>query len=398
MKWLDIVNNIEPDKRVQRTLYFARIVSLLHEYVEKRADFYAAEDLISVTFDWSPRRSLVLIKWFVDIEVFSEDYARNLFLSLLLQQESHISTGDIIPFVDLMLFSDEILDIHKKILETTIIRSIKGGEPSVGIIIHHLLDSIELYCDPTQKYQWQLNIAEIIRANAIDPSNFNLNIDELKKTVNSNKSSMSGLDKEIPEELLQRPVEPEVLIQIIPELKYHYSWESTVFDIVSTYSKEQIQKVISVISDNSDLCVVLSRRLMDLNDLSSAKQVAIKAINECRWGGYGLPSDHGAKVEALKIIMQIDSDLGREIAFKVLFDDLTVNYPYFYTIATKMDRLMPHLTENNDQIVQMWEEIQEYLCQILSEYKLPLEIPDNFLNDTENDTIEATFAEYQNIF
>ncbi len=204
IKWLDIINNIEPDKRVQRTLYFARIVSLLHEYVEKRADFYAAEELISVTFNWSPRRSLILIKWFVDIGVISTDYARDFFLSLLLQQESHISTGDIIPFVDLMLFSDDILDIHKKILGTTIIRSIKSGEPSADIIINHLLDSIKLNCEPTQKYQWQLNIAEIIHANAIDPNNFNLNVDVLKKIVNSNKSSMSGLGEEIPKILSNR--------------------------------------------------------------------------------------------------------------------------------------------------------------------------------------------------
>ncbi|MDD4323966.1 MAG: ATP-binding protein [Eubacteriales bacterium] len=398
IEWLNIINSIEPEERVHRTLYFARIVSLLHGYVEKRADVYAAEGLISITFDWSPGRALILAKWFTDIGVFSDDYARDLFLSLLLQRESYIPAGDIIPFVDLMLLSDEILETHKRIMEASIIRSIKWGEPSVDTIIKHLLDSIELYCGSAQKYQWLLNIAEIIDANAIDPRNFNLNLDELKEAAKSNNSSVSGLDKEIPEELLQRPVEPEVLIQKIPGLKYHYTWEPIVFDIVSTYSKEQIQKVLSVISDNSDLCVVLSRRLLDLNDLSGAKQVAIKAINECRWGGYGLPSDHGAKVEALKIIMQIDSDLGREIALRMLFDDLTKELPYFYTISIKMDSFMPNLAENSDQIRQMWEEIEEYLRQILSEYKLPLEIPDKFLDEIENDTIEATFAEYQKIF
>ena len=57
-------------------------MSLLHGYVEKRADVYAAEDLISITFDWSPGRALILIIWFTEIGVFSYVFALYFFLSL----------------------------------------------------------------------------------------------------------------------------------------------------------------------------------------------------------------------------------------------------------------------------------------------------------------------------
>jgi hypothetical protein len=398
IKWLDTINKIEPNERIQRTLYFARIVSLLHEYTEKRADFHAAEDLISITFDWSPRRALILTKWFADKEIFSEEHARNLFLFHLLQGESHLPIDEIIPFVDLMLCADEILHIHEQTIKNTINRYITGGGKSLDTIVKYLLDSIERYCEPSQKYQWQLYIAELIVTHGSKPSHFCLNIDELKELVKTNNHSTSGLDEKIPDELLQRPVEPEVLIQKIPELKYRYIWEPIVFDIVSTYSKEQIHKVLNAISNNSDLCVNLSQRLMDLNDFDSAKQAAVKAINECEWGGYGLPSDHGTKVEAIKIIMRIDSDFGRELALKTLFNDLTIKFPYFYTIATHMDGFLPYIVENTDQTKQIWAEIQNYLTQILIEYQLPPEIPDNFLDEIRPDTIESAFVEYQTKF
>jgi hypothetical protein len=392
IKWLDIINKIEPNERIQRTLYFARIVSLLHEYVEKRADFHAAEDLISITFDWSPRRALMLTKWFTDKEIFSEEHARNLFLFHLLQGECYLPIEEIIPFVDHIFHSDEILSFHQQIIKSTINRAIKEGHESVDKIVNHLLGCIDLYSDPPKKYEWKLNLAEIIKTAAIDPSTFGLSIDDLRHSINPNYSTDTDLDEKI-DELLQVLVEPEVLIQRIPELKF--IWDPLVFVIVSAYSKEQIHKVLNAISNNSDLCVNLSQRLMDLNDFDGAKQAAIKAINECGWGGYG---DHGAKVEAIKIIMQIDSEFGREIALSTLFNDLTIKYPYFYTVATHMDGFMPYIVENNDQIKQIWDEIQNYLNQILIEYQLPPEIPDNFLDEIRPDTIEAAFAEYQKIF
>jgi len=398
IKWLKIINVIEIDKRIERTIYFAKIISMLHQYVEKRGDFDAAEELISTTFNWSPKRALILTKWFVNQEIISEKYARELFLLELLKSDSVLPIEEIIPLIDIMLYSDEIESIHKQILEFSLSRSLKRGRDFGYTIIKYILESINQIQEKSLKIRWQFQMAEIINHLGIDPGIFNLNIYELKTIINSEEPTSLGLDNKIPPELLLRPVEPEVLIQKLPELKYHSIWEPVVVDIISTYSTEQIQEVISTISNNSDLCILLGRKLLELNDQNGARQAAIKAINECERGGYGLPSDCGSKIEAIKILLKIDKDLAQDLALKTLVEDLTFKYPNFYTIAIKMHKFMPDLVEDNNQISLMWSEIQEYLDQLLSEYTLPSEIPRYFMDEIENDTVINSFTEFNSIF
>jgi len=95
---------------------------------------------------------------------------------------------------------------------------------------------------------------------------------------------------------------------------------------------------------------------------------------------------------------EIVRDLAKKIAFDVIFEDLTVKYPYFYTIATQMHTFIPEIVEESDEIKKVWMEIQEYLNQIISEYTLPSVLPEKFLSDISDDTVISAFEEFQKVF
>jgi hypothetical protein len=322
-----------------------------------------------------------------------------LYLSELLQSDYSFNIDDVIPFIDIMLLgTEEIESVHKQIIERVIFKSKNTGDKYCIKIIKHLIDSVKRNGGWSPIFQWQLLIAENIEKNGFESTRFGLDISELKELVNSKKSSTFDYDDKIPQELLQCPVTPEILIRNLSAIKYRRNWEPLVIDIISGYSKEQVQELLEGISNNSDLCILLSRKLVEFSDLNGAKRAAIKSIKQCEWGGYGLPSDYGAKVEGIKILLEIDRDLAKKIAFDVIFEDLTVKYPYFYTISTQMHTFIPEIVEESDEIKKVWMEIQEYLNQIISEYTLPYVLPEKFLSDICDDTVISAFEEFQKFF
>ncbi|QXO95373.1 ATP-binding protein [Methanospirillum purgamenti] len=117
IKWLDIINKIDPEQREERTIFFINIISVMHEYVEKNSDLYAAKLLISVTFNWSPEKALILAEWFITKHIVPYLDVRNLYLSLLLKSELDIPINDILPHVESILFDTENETEHREIVK-----------------------------------------------------------------------------------------------------------------------------------------------------------------------------------------------------------------------------------------------------------------------------------------
>ena len=69
IEWLNSINSIEPDKTAERIEYFAQAISKLSEVADDGSMRSAANELLAVTFRWSPRRAISLFYWFFENEV-----------------------------------------------------------------------------------------------------------------------------------------------------------------------------------------------------------------------------------------------------------------------------------------------------------------------------------------
>ena len=64
--WLGRVNEVETEKVADRISWFARAIVSLEETTEGAASMYSANELLSITFRWSPRRAIKLLYWFME--------------------------------------------------------------------------------------------------------------------------------------------------------------------------------------------------------------------------------------------------------------------------------------------------------------------------------------------
>ncbi len=63
IRWLGRVNELEPEKAQERVEWFSRAVAAIRETDGPAAE--AAQELLEVTFKWSPRRAVKMFRWFL---------------------------------------------------------------------------------------------------------------------------------------------------------------------------------------------------------------------------------------------------------------------------------------------------------------------------------------------
>lgn len=398
IEWLETINNIETRNRIERTLNYANLILVLKTYVERRADEYAAKDLIAVTFNWSPIRAFILTTWFLEKDILSNDTASYNYLLQVLKSSEDIEIEAVIPYIDIFLtYSDETEGVHKEIIRTTITRAFQKDDKIGRKITRHIIQSIEHSIFDKLESEWKLVVADILKDLGIDPKVFRLNYKKIENDLNSKNTNSIKIDDSIPEALLKFPISPEVLIENIPTLKYRNKWEPIILKHLKSYKKRDVNKLLSATTHNSDLTVLIAQRLFELNDLKNAQKACLKAINECPFGGYGFPLDYGTKVEALKIISKIDPEKAQDLFFEIVYLDLTLHYPYYSSVATRMHDIIPQLFDKN-QIKEIWVEIQGYVSSLFSEYTIPNEIPKYFCETIKKDSPSIAFNQYQTFF
>ncbi|QXO95147.1 hypothetical protein KSK55_01660 [Methanospirillum purgamenti] len=225
-----------------------------------------------------------------------------------------------------------------------------------------------------------------------------MNENKLQELVKLENKSSSFLDEKIPLELLQTPIEPVLFIEKIGELKYKSIWKPIAEKIIYSYSREEIYNLLNLINNNSDLSILIAKRLFDLEDYEGARDTALNAIHYCEWGGYGFPIDDGLKIEAILLIAKIDKEIAKKITFETLFNDLSINFPYFTSITFQLHEFIPDIIEDENEIKQIWIEIFEYLKQLLKEYNLPNHIPEHFTKNIEDDNELSAFYKFIECF
>lgn len=397
IEWLDTINDIEKDKRLERTLEFVNYIQVLYSYVEKRADEYAAEELIRNTFSWSPRHSLILTNWFLEKEIISHQRAKYIYLLQILKSQEDIPLESVIPYVDGFLFyTDDIEGVYREIIGEIITRSFQKDVRLGRKITRHFLSSIERSILEKNKPQWKLIIADQLKNLGINPQFFKLSIKKLETEIKSYDTNSIHIDDSIPKELLKFPIDPDLLIAKMSELQYRQKWEPVILKHLNSFSKKELLKILEA-TENPDLTVLLAQRLLELNDFKNTIKACQKTIKNCPFGGYGLPMDYGSKVDSIKIISKVDPEKAKEIFFDTVYTDLTSSYPYYLDVGIRINDVVTQLFERN-QIKEVWTEIQEYLNALFSEYSIPNEIPSHFYDRMEDSSPVVAFPYFQRNF
>src|SRR5258708_29915311 len=87
ISWLGQVNRIVPEQASERVAWFTRSIRALEENTEGRAAQTAAEELLTITFNWSPRRAVWLLQWLLKQQILRHEVAFRALLYAALESD-----------------------------------------------------------------------------------------------------------------------------------------------------------------------------------------------------------------------------------------------------------------------------------------------------------------------
>ena len=156
IEWLNSINNIEPDKTAERIEYFAQAISKLSEVADDRSMRSAANELLAVTFRWSPRKAISLFYWFFENEVIWYEDSIVVLLQESLNSENP-PTELVFYLVTDLLIPIATTDYEDLIISLINVTATNHGNHKVVEIARDINSKVNIYALPLQDLNGVVN-------------------------------------------------------------------------------------------------------------------------------------------------------------------------------------------------------------------------------------------------
>ena len=369
IQWLGRINDIEPENACQRILSFAGAIEGLRDSTEGPAASSAAEQLLTVSFRWSPVAAVQLFLWFLDkglighqagINVLSTEAVKatppsvHVALQLLKEFVIPFGTADSLNVLPLLIKSLSELGDTSKLLEE----------------IRAIADRIRFYANPAVRSQWLSQLKQVMEDQGLSSELAGLNEEEVEADP-INRLSQDTLSLNDGDELLSRQeVEETVssvddisqLLEVETEDSF-FGWTPVVTKLIHTIGDEEsLLALARLFRDRrhaGQILANISRRLSELGAMGSAWTVGMQALEASSEFGWNDAYDGGTRLLALRALSHVDDDKTKPLLYRTLISDLQSNPPLVTDIASNLYHILP-LLDANLLLPQIWDEIEEH--------------------------------------
>ncbi|MFA0834927.1 MAG: ATP-binding protein [Methanobacterium formicicum] len=389
IKWLNIVNNLEPEKASERIQWFLKAILALEDKIDSSAANNAANSLLSTVFKNSPINSIKLFElftekriiWFNDaIYTFLIDAIRsNEFpLDLILD----LFSGFYIPFS-----GDPKLNILNSIFDKT---KDKYGNEKVIEIANFIISSLDVYSPHSKRTEWANTIFGLLQRKNVDLDkiNFNdtkINIDDPSRLIKLNDGSLlnftelKGISSSISD--IQAVINNE-------SQESSFDWEEFVEEIIEELDHEDLIILINDLKSKDkygSIRLMISKRLFEEGDLESAWAICTEILELSRPYEWTTQMGRGNRLKSFKSLMEIDREKTQPLMYKTLIEDIVTEFWYPMSILHNLDDFMYSLTEKLPAN-EIWIEIEEYLDSLFNDLNLSMDLSVDFSEEFEDDT------------
>jgi len=375
IEWLDRVNEIEPERAAERIAWFAPAIVTLRETTEGDASTYAANELLAVTFRWSPRRAVSLFRWFLDQRIIWHEEAVRVLLSEALETEEAPTRLVLFSLADFLLPVATKADpeLAALVVERTAARH--GSEEALETA-RYLLSKVNVYALPSTRPAWRRGIARAVHKLGLDLDNVGLEPADLQPDREEESSSLSlklqdgstilGVDE------IRMRVSSASDIQELVEKESddsYFDWEPIVADLVEELGQEEVYALANVFQGrrrSAQILATLSERLCASGHIQGAWSLGEQSLSASEPYGWDRWFDGGSRLAAFRALVRADANRARSRAYDRLVRDLSGEFWYPQNIALNLDDILSLLTD--DVPVQaIWPEVERYV-QALFEY------------------------------
>jgi hypothetical protein len=398
MEWLDRINRLTPEGASERIMWFARAVASLRESTEGRAAEYAAEELLTIAFRWSPRRSIELLRWFASEHVLWYEEALKSLLSATLEASAP-PVGLVLDFV-----ADAFLPItttaSPKLAESLIGATAKqqGTQRAIDAA-RRLLNAVQRDVLPSERRKWRKGLARVLRKLDTDLEQLGLDATDLLPDEDEAKSSAwlrlkdgSLLSKAEVQAAASNVSDFQKLIEGEAEGSY-FDWEPTVAALVERLDCDQVGELAQVLRGTkrpSRTLAHASRRLRALGDANGAWKLAQEAVTASEPWGWDQHYDGGSRLAAFEALIDADPSRGRQLAYRALLNDVGTRSALVGPISLDLHRLLS-LFADAVPIAPVWPDVERHIKGLFESSELPDEGParlgDTYPRDLPGDAV-----------
>ena len=308
--WLGKINELQPGEASKRITRFAQAIESVDEYAESPAVRRAAEELLAVTFGWSPSGATRLFLWFLERGLIGYQDGVRVLIGVSMKGSNPPIQTILQAFIELLLPFDTEGD--SELIESILrkVSDIQGIDCALEIA-KCLATKIRVLTSPPAKDAWLGGLK-----NALEGLDFNLtalgiDVDEIKfaqeDTRSRNFLHLESHSEAIGIDDVQKQVSSisDVRRLMNKEGRFPYfDWTPVVERLImTTKDEESIREFSGLFRDKrnhaSEVLSAISRRLNQLGRHENAWDAGVEALEKSFEFGWNPLFDGGAKYVAL---------------------------------------------------------------------------------------------------
>lgn len=397
--WLNRINGIEPEKASERIEWFARAIVSLENTTEGRASLYAANDLLAVSFRWSPRRAVHLFRWFIDQRIIVHEEAFCTLLKEALKADNSVTQLALFSLFDFILpiSIDAYPELSNLIIEKT---AIDASDKAIEAA-KYMLDKLKIYALPSTRKSWQYGIVQAILKNGLDLSR--LELDDSTFQFDTEKEASSSLLKlengsylRI-DEVMKQVTSIENLKDLLikePTSSY-FNWSPIIEHLVEDLDLKGLHELVNLIEGknySAQVLSIISRRFFELNDLENAWSVGLKSFEASKSWGWDRQYDGGSRFYAFEALIQANATEGHSRLWEVLEQDLNDQSWLPQRLLFNLEDIIL-LMADEPPFKEIWNDIEHYIYALFEASKFPTNNSMRFQHSPKQDTPARAIAD-----
>lgn len=377
IEWLNSINNIEPDKTAERIEYFAQAISKLSEIADDGSMRSAANELLAITFRWSPRRAISLFYWFFENEViWYED-------SIVILLKESLNSNNPPTELIFYLVTDFLMPIATTAYEDLVINLINLTAKNYGNgkaveIARDVNSKVNIYALPSTRPKWRRGIAKALIILGVELESVNLTVTDLQADEKNDYSHDILKLKDgtllVKEQVITMVSSASYLLDLLNRESEdsYFGWKSIVENLIQNLGSRDVYRLVSAFENKYQsvyIFSILSRRLYAIGDAQGAWELGEKALNMSGSSGWITRYDGGTRIAAFEALANADPTKARHLAYKTLLQDLVNPQNSFQNIVFDLREILPLITDNVP-IKETWDELESYVHALFESLKL----------------------------
>ena len=377
ISWVGRINEIQPGDAPRRIRKFVHALEVLGLSTEGRGAVVAAEELLGVTFRWSPIAASELLVWLLENGLIGYRIGVRILLEEALKSNRCPIKTVMWVFVELLLpfDTDGDPDLVKSILGR--VADDEGVQETLEAA-KILATKIRTLSSPPARDAWLQGLISAVEELGSSTQKLDIYVEDAKFAQEDKRLQdslrLKGMANEIGLKSVRKLVSSITDVRRLidkEDRSSYFDWSPVVERLIMEIEEEgPLCEIAELFKDqhnhSSEVLTAISRRLNEIGEFRRAWDCGVEALERSSEFGWDPWYDGGVKYGAIRALSQIDRTKTQALTYQQLVKDLENNSALLSAVVSGLDEILELVASPLD-ISAVWAEVEEHTAFLLPE-------------------------------